>query len=564
MYQQLESLGIELKGRKAGQFKTTCPKCSEDRKKKKDPCLSVNIDTGAYNCHNCGWNGGAKIEKVEKAVYKIPEVNNTELSDKTLAWFTDTRKISKSTLIRFKVSESMEFMPQEEKSMNCINFNYFRNDQLVNVKFRDARKNFKMVSGAELIFYGLDLIKECDTAVICEGEIDALSFYEAGIHQVVSVPNGASKGNQKLEYLNNSYEYFEDKKKIIIATDSDEAGTILRDELCRRLGKERCLIISYPEGCKDANEVLIKYGTKAVKQLIEKAKELPLEGIKTLEDFEEEVNYIYENGYPQGEKIGYNEFDKLISFRTSEVTVITGIPNSGKSEFADQIMVRLADRFKWDFGVFSAENQPEALHFIKLSEKYIGKQFYSGIDDNKMTPAEGGKAKLFVSSHFYFFSMNPENVTLDGLLSKARELVLRKGIKGLLIDPWNYLEHKIPVGYTETQYISESLTKITVFAKMNNVAVLLVAHPVKIPKENGKYRVATMYDIAGSAHWFNKTDNGISIYLDFDTQIVTVYVQKIRFKWIGKKGESNFKWDFSSGRYEEIGSQLPTTYFNND
>lgn len=560
MYQELESLGIELKGRKVGQFKTTCPKCSEERKKKKDPCLSVNIDTGVFSCHNCGWKGGVKIDKVEKKAYSVPVVNNTQLSDKALAWFTDTRKISKATVMRFGISEGSEYMPQEQKPVKTIQFNYLRDNNLVNVKFRDAKKNFKLVSGAELIFYGLDLIKDCDTATICEGEIDALSFYEAGISQVVSVPNGASKGNQKLEYLDNCYSYFADKKKIIIATDSDEAGMILRDELCRRLGKERCFVVKYPEGCKDANEVLVKFGTKEVRQLIENAKEFPLEGIKTVEDFEKAIDYIYENGYPQGEKIGYNEFDKLLSFRKGEFTVITGIPNSGKSEFADQIKVKLSQLHKWRWGVFSAENQPEELHFVKLAEKFIGKAFYSFNDDIRMTPEEGLRAKSFVNDHFFFIMMNDENVTLDGLLSKARELVLRKGINGLLIDPWNYIEHKIPHGYSETQYISEALTKISRFAKINNVHIIVVAHPTKIGKnEDHKYKVATMYDIAGSANWFNKPDNGMSVYLDFETKEVTVYVQKVRFKFIGKKGEAKFTWDYDSGRYSEIGQKT----FNN-
>lgn len=554
MIQELENLGIELKGRTSGEYATLCPKCSHDRKKKNAKCLGVNITEGVWLCQHCGWKGTVnKIEKAEKKDYTIPQVNNTQLSDKTLSWFTDKRKISKSTVMRFKITES------KNGETTWIEFNYFRNDQLVNVKYRDAKKNFRVVGGAELVMYMLELIEGADTAVICEGEIDAMSFYEAGITNIVSVPNGAGKGS-KLEFIDNCWSYFEDKKKIYIATDSDAPGLAMRDELARRLGKERCMIVSYPEGCKDANDVLVKYGQKEVAELIQKAKELPLEGIKTVADFEHDVNHIYENGYPEGEKLGYPEFDKLLTFRTSEVTVVTGIPNSGKSEFADQIMVKLAEKFDWRWGVFSAENQPEALHFIKLAEKHIGKQFYSSFDDNRMTPTEGGKAKLFISDRFYFFTMNQENVTLDGLLAKARELVVRKGINGLLLDPWNYIEHKIPAGYTETQYISESLTKISIFAKMNNVHIMVVVHPTKIQKENGKYRVATLYDCSGSAHWFNKADNGISVYLDFDTKTVTVYVQKVRFKWIGKKGESNFTWDYSSGRYTEV-SNTPNSYF---
>jgi twinkle protein len=554
MNNNFSEFGIDLKGRTSGQHKFTCPKCSSDRKKKHDKCLSVNIDLGLFDCHNCGWNGTVnKFERMEKKTYKVPELNNTQLSDKTLKWFLE-RGISKSTIIRFGITESNEFMPQAEKEMTCINFNYFRSGKLVNVKFRDAKKNFKMVSGAELIFYNLDSLLDDNTAIICEGEIDCLSFYESGLYNVVSVPNGASKGNQKLEYLDNCWEYFKDKEKIILATDNDEPGRALQEELARRLGKERCFIFQYPEGCKDANEILVQAGSKGpevLRKCMEYVVEYPLEGITSVADIEDRINYIYQHGYPKGCKIGFDSFDKLISWRSGEFTTTTGIPGSGKSEFTDQIMVKLASLHEWKWGVFSAENQPEELHFAKLSEKLIGKSFYSNNHEYKMNLDELSNAKNFINEHFFFVNIDEKNISLDGLLAKGRELVLRKGINGFLIDPWNYVEHKITQGYTETQYISEALTKVSRFCKLNNVHCLIIAHPTKIQKEDGKYKVATLYDIAGSAHWFNKTDNGLSVYRDFETGVVDVYVQKIRFKFIGEIGKASFQWDKFTGRYNE-------------
>jgi twinkle protein len=553
MIEDLQKLGIDLKGRISGNHKLICPKCSQDRKKKNDPCLSVNITEGVYNCHNCGWKGTVKkIEKTGEKNYIVPQINNTDLSDKTLSWFLK-RQISKATVMRYKITESKEFMPQVSEERNCINFNYFRDDQLVNVKFRDAQKNFKMIPKAEMIFYGLDFIKDHPEVVICEGEMDALSFYEAGIFYVISVPNGASKGNQKLEYLNNCWSYFDDKTKIIIATDSDGPGVILRDELSRRLGQERCLYVSYPEGCKDANDVLMKHGPEAVRKLVDEAAEFPIEGIKTVADLNDRINDLYINGYPKGHIIGYEEFDKLMSWRQGEVTAVTGIPNSGKSEFIDQVIVKLAEAHEWKWALFSAENQPEEIHFAKLSEKYIGKSFHAFNDEYKMTLDDLQNAKSFINERFFFINIDEKNITLDGLLDKGRELILKKGVNGFLIDPWNYIEHKIPKGNSETQYISEALTKISRFAKVNKVHMIVVAHPVKIAKEaDGKYKVATMYDIAGSANWFNKIDNGLSIYRDYDTGIVDVYVQKIRFKFIGKIGRAGFQWDKFTGKYNEI------------
>ncbi len=550
MKDKLEALGIDLKGRAGG--KVVCPKCSGERKNKRDKSLSVNLQDGLYNCHHCGWSGGVKtVEKMEKKNYVIPQVNNTELSDKTLQWFID-RGISKSTVMRFGISESKTWMPQVEKERTCINFNYFRDEKLINVKFRDAEKNFKLVKDAELIFYGLDLIKDSKVALICEGEMDALSFYESGVYEAVSVPNGASKGNQKLEYLDNCYKYFEGKEKIILATDNDEAGLALREELARRLGKERCWIFQYPEDCKDANEILMKAGADVLKECMKYVVEYPLEGITSVADIEDKINNLYKNGYPKGNKINLGT-DEFITWRAGELTGFTGIPGSGKSEFVDQVMIKLADLHEWKWAVFSAENQPEELHFAKLAEKFIGKSFHAYNPEYKMDLECLANAKKFINDKFFFVNIDEKNITLDGLLTKARELVLRKGINGFLIDPWNYVEHKIPQGYSETQYISEALTKMSRFSKVNNVHTIIVAHPTKIQKDtDGKYKVATLYDIAGSAHWFNKLDNGVSVYRDFESGIVDVHIQKVRFKFVGKIGRASFEWEKHTGRYLNV------------
>jgi twinkle protein len=562
MTDKFHNLGINLKGRTAGSFKTQCPKCSDERRNKKDACLSVDITEGVYNCHHCGWKGTVNEFKPEKKTYVVPQFNNTQLSDKALEWFLK-RGISKATLIRFGITESMEFIPKAGKEMNCINFNYLRDEKLVNIKFRDAAKGFKMVKDAELIFYNLDSIKESDTAIICEGEIDCLSFHEVGLYHTVSVPNGASKGSQKLEYLDNCWKDFEDKKKIILATDNDEAGIALREELARRLGKERCWIFIYPEGCKDANDILVKGGSADLINCMKYIVEYPIEGVTSVEDLNDRINDIYKNGYPKGSKIDFLTFDQHMSWRFGELTGVTGIPGSGKSEFIDQIMVKLSHIHDWKWAVFSAENQPEELHFAKLSEKYIGRSFHSTNAEFKMTAEELNNAKYFINDHFYWVNIDEKNITLDGLLAKARELVLRKGVNGFLIDPWNYVEHKIPFGYTETQYISEALTKIARFAKVNNIHIIVVAHPTKIRKgDDGNYMVATLYDISGSAHWFNKIDNGMSVYRDFQSGLVDVHIQKIRFKFIGKIGKASFEWDRHTGRYTEPSAPMQDERYN--
>ncbi len=552
MIAELQKLGIDLKGRTSGQFKTTCPKCSHTRKKKSDRCLSVNIDGGIYNCHNCGWSGAIGIKK---KVYFKPEDKPNPVSDKVYDWFK-MRGISKQTVSDFFITESMEFMPQKGKEVKVINFKYYNDENLVNIKYRTADKQFKMVQGAELIFYNLNSIKGQNDCVICEGEMDALSFHEVGIKNVVSVPNGASKGNQKLEYLDNCWHYFEGIDKIIIATDNDEPGEALREEIARRLGKERCYIFRYPEGTKDANDILVGGGPDVLKYCIENIVEYPLEGIQTVEDIESAIDYIYENGYPKGFNVGYPEFDKHLTFRIGELTTISGVPGSGKSEFIDQLMIRLSMLHGWKWGIWSAENQPSALHFAKLAEKYIGKgSFYSKERNFQITTSELTKAKEFINEHFFFVSFIDENLTIDSLIQKSKELAKRHGINGFLIDPYNYLEHKIRNGQSETQYVSEFLTKLSMNCKLTGLHTFLVAHPTKIQKKDGAYEVPTLYQISGSAHFFNKTDNGIIVYRHFDPNnsdnLVEVHIQKVRFKFIGKIGMVEFNYNRFNGTYHE-------------
>jgi twinkle protein len=285
-------LDIETKGRTSGDYKTRCPQCSHLRKKKSDPSLSINLDTGLYNCHHCEWSGtvAGKPERISKKEdYSVPDINNTPLSDDLLQEVL-SRGISKSTILRWGLTESEHYMVVPGANKKCVNFNYKRDGELVNIKYRDDQKNFQFSKGAELIMYGLDFVIGKEEVTICEGEYDALAFYEAGIHAVCSVPNGAppvpkdgSARDIKMDYLD--VEDFKDAKRINIATDGDEPGRRLRDELARRLGKHRCKFVLYPDGYKDANAVLLKYGRQQVKKLIEYAEDFPLDGIVTVDIF---------------------------------------------------------------------------------------------------------------------------------------------------------------------------------------------------------------------------------------------------------------------------------------
>jgi len=315
MIQEFQNIDINLKGKTSGQIKTQCPQCSESRRNKKDPCLSVNIDSGVYHCHHCDFSGTVnKLDKELEKEYSKPENLGTPLKPNALKFFAD-RGISEDTINRFNITQSNK----------GIGFNYFLGGELINVKHRGPDKKFQLEKDCRLILYNMNSIYGKSECYITEGEMDALALYEAGFKSVVSVPNGAHVKNNNLKYLDSLIEEFDHLEKIIIMTDGDAPGVSLRNELARRFGKEKCFYVEYPEGCKDANDVLINHGKDVLSDVATSFKEFPLDGIATIHDFEDEIDFIFEHGFPSGESIG-NELDEQIKWRGGEWTVVTGSP----------------------------------------------------------------------------------------------------------------------------------------------------------------------------------------------------------------------------------------------
>ena len=558
-----EKYGIKIPyGRTSGNVKVYCPQCRDQRHDKRDKSLSVDLSTGMFKCHYCGFSGCAKepdeqekrrwMERQpwfndkplrrQKPVYKKPtHTGNATLSDKALAWFAG-RGISRATVEAMRITEGSEWMPQKNGQANTVQFNYYHDGELINTKYRTGDKCFKLVSGAELLPYNIDAIKGCKECIITEGEMDALSFYECGRHDVVSVPNGA---NANLDYLDDYIEeYFDDKDTIFIASDTDTKGVMLRDELVRRFGAERCRVLEYGEGCKDANEHLIKYGRNSLLQCLANAPEIKIEGIFTVSDFEQSLDALFEYGMQKGVTIGHENFDRLLSFETKRLCVVTGIPGSGKSEFIDEIAERLNMRYGWRFAYFSPENAPLAYHASKLIEKFTGKKF----DKQHLTFGEYKQVKEHLETDFFFIS--PANdYRLDTILERAKFLVRRRGIKALVIDPYNRLEDESE-GQNETKYISRLLDKLTNFAQQNDVLIVLMAHPTKMPKnKDGIIEAPTLYDISGSANFNNKADFGIVVHRNRLENTVEVHVQKVKFRHLGECGTALFKYNLNNGRY---------------
>jgi len=542
-------------GLEVGKTQGICPTCSHTRKpeNKKAKCASYDWERGLGTCHNCDTSFQLHTYQRKGAsekVYTRPQQPEafTPVQTKVEEWFA-TRGISKQTLEDLCVSEGPEFMPQTGRSENTIQFNYFMGDQLINVKYRDGRKNFKLYKGAEKVFYNINSIIGYEACVIVEGEMDVLAMHEAGIKNVISVPNGATLNSNNLDYLDNCIDYLEDKTKIILAVDADDAGQALRQEFIRRLGAEVCYLIDFND-CKDANDYLVKYGSDSLRSVIDRASQVPLEGVSTLRDIEDELKDFVKNGFKPGFQIGLNNFDNIFSTYTGQFITVTGIPSSGKSDFVDQMVVGYNNNYGWKTAYASPENQPVYLHAHKLMRKHW--QDMPAVDDIGGNKWE--QVTEHVNDNYFFIDMDKYN--LEAVLRKGAELVKRKGIKCLVIDPFNKVRDVNANSDDVNRYTMDYLAKIESFCKKYDVLTFIVAHPTKMYKgQDGKIEEPTMYNIKGGGEWYDASYHGLLVHRDYEAKTTKVKVLKVKFQNLGENGaEAHFTWEPRSGSFVPLAS----------
>lgn len=515
----------------------TCPKCSHTRKKKNDKCMSVFWDTGLGQCNHCGETTQLhtyKKKQLEKHYAKPEPVKIDNLSDKATEYITG-RGISKSAIQRLKIREQKEWMPQTKKEENCICFDYYLEGELINVKYRDGRKNFKLYKGAEKIFYNLDSISTEKECIIVEGEFDVLAYATANINNVISVPNGFNlKGNINLDYLDDYIEYFENKKTIYIAVDNDEAGKKGQKELIRRLGADKCKLVDFKD-CKDANDYLLKYGDVGLLDTIKNAKDVKIEGVFEVSDVRQSMLDGYRNGKVRGTTTYIPELDNAWTWRPGEVNLWTGYQNEGKSLALNQLC---AIRAYWEsarVAIFSPENFPLKDLFDDIIEMYIGKSSDPYYKNNYMSENEYNEGMDFVQNNF--FAIYPElDFKLDSIFERTKYLVKKKGIRTLIIDPYNVVEHKIKAGEREDLYISRFMAQLKRFAVDYDLSVNLVAHqntPKKNENDGGRFFKPFLTNIKGGGTFADKADNVLIVWrpnraIDFKDTEVVIESQKIK------------------------------------
>ena len=537
---------FDVGNKSEGKVNCTCVFCSKDRKpaNQKVKCATVYFDTGYFKCNHCGEEGQLhtydKNEDIKK--YSKPNFKYTECqySDELLKYVVNVRKIKESTLKHFKITEKGEW----------FSFPYFLNKEVVNVKSRTINKKFLLAKDAEKIFYNLDSIRVNDVAVIVEGEFDVLAYYEAGIYNVVSVPNGFnSKGEINMSYLDNYYNFFENKEKIIIAVDNDEAGEHGKKELIRRFGAEKCYTVDFKD-CKDANDFLIKYGSIPLSETIEQARQIPLEHVESVNDYLDDLEDFYLNGMPKGYTTGIKNLDENYSIELGQYTVVTGPPGSGKSEMVDAMCVGYSLKYGFKTAYASPENKPNKLHSDEILRKIIGYRPATRENLNSKRYKDGIE---FLDNNFYHVEFN--GYDLLKTLSKFKELVKRLGTRVFVIDPYNKVKLKESSHKNLTEYTNDYFNEVDKFCKETQSICYVVCHPVKMPVVEGTktFKMPTPYEIKGGGEIYDMAYHMLGFVRDKERDLVMCETLKVKFQHLGSSSQTFWLgWNMNNGRYLSI------------
>lgn len=574
--------GIDLRGQQRhGDVKAFCPKCHALRRNKSDRSLSVNLDDGVWLCHNCGWSSSLAKEAREAGrtpaifggsslprVIAKPRTPPDTLPEWAIAWFRDERAIPESAVRRLGITAS-ERKDRDGNPLQVIHFPVRVDGELVNVKHRWLPKGFAQERDAQKALFGVDDCDGADTLVVTEGELDKLACDVAGWRASVSVPDGApGEGQQAAGKLvafdePKAQTIFAKTHRIILAVDNDAPGHALRDALVQKFGATRCWFVTWPAGCKDANDTLRQYGAVTLDKVLAGAHPSPLPGIVYLTDASQDLHELWAKGYEPGVSTGFPNMDELYRPLLGTQTTVLGIPGNGKSSWMFHLIVNLAHLHDWKFAVCS----PESGSVRDIAAKVIQIANDQPIEPGKM--GQMGEDGLDVglqwaAERFFLIDAASQRgdygaLSVPEVLERAETLVVRHGIKGLLIDPWNQLEASRPKEMTATQHVGATLSMVQRFGKRHGVHTWIVVHPHKMQIEHGgeDEPMPHPYHAADSANWFNMSDQFLSVKRGkYDGTAMEVRVWKNRFQHTGKLGSAFFDFNYLTGRFRPAGERL--------
>lgn len=457
--------------------------------------------------------------------------------------------------IRSDIAEALEVSTRSDERGNWLVLPYRLDGVLVNRKYRlTADKRHELDKGGKLCLWNAEALRfpqvvdHGASVVITEGEFDTMIAIQCGFKASVSVPNGAPAervddpaNTKRYAFLWESLADLERVKTFILATDGDGPGRALAHDLASILGPERCRFVSYPTGTKDINEVFQELGQSGVVALIDQAKPFPVKGLYAMDDFPDAPPV-------QGMTTGIDCLDDKLRIVLGTLTVFTGYANMGKTTVLNTIVGRCVASGV-PVCIASFETMPKPILRDGIAKALIGCSDYD-------FPRHDLRKQAYASieQHVRIISNAlDDDLSFDitTFLETVRIAVIRDGVKLVVLDPWNELEHKRGRDETGTEYVGRAIRAVKAFARRYNVAFWIVAHPTK-PQKGGN-QMPSLYDVSDSANWSNKADYGLVYHRSDKTKNeATLAVVKVRMGLPGQCSAATVKFDHRVSRITEF------------
>ena len=551
---------LNIKSRNGNHVRSTCPECSATRGNPGDPSLAVDLATGVGYCHHCGTrfkidddplrdvHGSTAVRRNDTDGGDMRR-NLLPLDEETTAYLLH-RGISADTARRAGVCSRVTF--KGGMQMHWAAFPFAEGTGVVNVQYKLAdtqQKQFFFEPGGRLIPWNAQCIARGDGTTplyITEGMVDALALMECGAEHVVSVPNGANSSMAAFDaYRTAIGSRF---SHIVFAGDTDEQGLKLRRAVTEYFSDMDVCAVTWRHGgttAKDADELLMSCGKDAVRACTERAVTCGDERMVVMGTDNDDIDRLFAQGMPLGNGIGLGGFDDIVHLEPGHMLLITGYPGAGKSSMVNFMVVRLLLMYGWRTVFFSPEKMPAAYHEAELISIIAGQPF----DSARITRADFEAAKNILRGNIMHIS--DEVGELPDIVRLAERAVRLYSARVLVIDPFVYLSMPAVPGSSDTQKIAEMLKEIMLATRRLNIVVILVAHPRK-PSAEGTPSTPSLYEVAGSANFYNFCDCGIIMERDMQhKEMVRITCGKARQKFLGQLGTVKVAYDDTCGRYAE-------------
>lgn len=464
--------------------------------------------------------------------------------------FAGKRGLSAETLGLLGVASGSVFFPDAGEKLEAVFFRYQQGWKARSLN----KKHFVAEKGFKLAFWNLDrvLAGQAKEIFIVEGELDACALVEAGVppDRVLSVPNGAKERPADSPKDQRGYEYVAEALKaglsratrFVWCGDSDEPGRALRSDMARLLGSSRFHYVDWPEGCKDANDMLLSDGPEALLDRVsEGALPWPINGVYHLSEIPALAPLsVWNPGFP--------EWERKVFLAPRTMSVVTGHPGHGKTALWQQIWFQIVRDYSVPVAMASFETKAKP-HIQRQLRTLL-----SGKLEKNMTHEEKAKADAWIEERYLFIIHPEERPTLEWVLDMAEVAVVRHGAKIIQIDPWNRMEAARGKDESETEYIGRCLRACHAFAHDMGVHFQILAHPAKMDSKR-RGDAPELEDISGSKNWHNMVDQGFVVHRPemFDggqrkTEAMLLHM-KARFDELGYPCQLNLNYDLERGRY---------------